>query len=119
MDLTLEKCVDPQLSRTSQENVLQKTILSRWTEDCSELYNYESYGVNTVLGCIQRPEILQPILREEVEIAAAAPIKGSPQLILVQGGETMTGVLTKICNKIWKTGEWPGPKDSVADYYIP
>ena len=84
----------------------RRMILSRWTEYCSELYNYESYGVNTVLECIQRPEVLQPILREEVEIAAAAPIKGSPQeLILVQGRETMTGVLTKICNKIWKTGE--------------
>ena len=51
----------------------EKEILSRWTEYCSELYNYESCGDNTVLDCIQPPEEdLQPILREEVEIAVAS-----------------------------------------------
>ena len=50
-----------------------KEILSRWTEYCSELYNYESYGDNTVLDCSQPPEKdLQPILRQEVEIAVAS-----------------------------------------------
>ena len=30
----------------------EKEILSRWTEYCSELYNYESCGDNTILeGC--------------------------------------------------------------------
>ena len=30
--------------------------------------------------------------------------------VLVQsGGETMIDVLTEICNRIWKTGEWPTP----------
>ena len=29
----------------------EKVILSRWTEYCSELYNYESCGDNTVLDC--------------------------------------------------------------------
>ena len=47
-------------------------ILSRWTEYCSELYNYESCEGNAVLDCSQAPEEdLQPILREEVEIAAS------------------------------------------------
>ena len=51
----------------------EKEILSRWTEYCSELYNYESCGDNTVLDCSQPPEKdLQPILREEVEIAVAS-----------------------------------------------
>ena len=51
----------------------EQEILSRWAEYCSELYNYESYGDNTVLGCSQHPgEDLQPILHEEVEIAIAA-----------------------------------------------
>ena len=47
----------------------EKEILSRWTEYCSELYNYESCGDNAVLDCSQPPEEdLQPILREEVEL---------------------------------------------------
>ena len=33
----------------------EKEILSRWTEYCSELYNYESCGDNTVLDCSQPP----------------------------------------------------------------
>ena len=51
----------------------EKEILSRWTEYCSELYNYESCGDNAVLDCSQPPEEdLQPIPREEVEIAVAS-----------------------------------------------
>ena len=39
----------------------------------SELYNYESCGDNTVPDCSQPPkEDLQPVLREEVEIAVAS-----------------------------------------------
>ena len=33
----------------------EKEILSRWTEYCTELYNYESCGDNTVLDCSQPP----------------------------------------------------------------
>ena len=95
----------------------EKEILSRWTEYCSELYNYESCGDNTVLDCSQPPEEdLQPILREEVEIAVASLKKGKSAGVdnisaeLVQaGGETMIDVLTEICNRIWRTGEWPTP----------
>ena len=55
----------------------EKEILSRWTEYCSELYNYESCGDNAVLDCSQLPEEdLQPILREEVEIEVASLKKG-------------------------------------------
>ena len=55
----------------------EKEILSRWTEYCSELYNYESCGDNAVLDCSQPPEEdLQPILRDEVEIAVASLKKG-------------------------------------------
>ena len=53
----------------------EQEILSRWTEYCSELFNNESYGDNTVLGGSQHPEEeLQ--LHEEVEIAVAALKKG-------------------------------------------
>ena len=55
----------------------EKEILSRWTEYCSELYNYESCGDNAVLDCSQPlEEDLQPILREEAEIAEASLKKG-------------------------------------------
>ena len=50
------------------------------------LYNYESCGDNAVLDCSQPPEEdLQPILREEVEIAVASLKRGSlPELIIYQ-----------------------------------
>ena len=93
----------------------EKEILSRWTEYCSELYNYESCGDNAVLDCSQPPEEdLQPVLREEVEIAVASLKKGKsagvdniPVELVQAGGETMIDVLTEICNRIWRTGEWP------------
>ena len=95
----------------------EKEILSRWTEYCSELYNYGSCGDNAVLDCSQPPEEdLQPILREEVEIAVASLKKGQsarvdniPAELVQAGGETMVDVLTEICNRIWRTGEWPTP----------
>ena len=91
--------------------------LSRWTEYCSELYNYESCGDNAALDSSQPPEEdLQPILREEVEITVASLKKGKSsgvdniQAELFQaGGETMIDVLTEICNRIWSTGVWPTP----------
>ena len=85
-------------------------ILSRWTEYCSELYNYESCGDNSVLDYSQSPEDLQPILREEVEIAVASMKKGKsagveniPAELVQAGGETMIDVLREICNRIWRT----------------
>ena len=74
-DLSSEKQGRSQLFRTGQGNVLlkNKEILRRWTEYCSELYDHESCGDNAVLDCSQSPEKdLQPILREEDEIAVAS-----------------------------------------------
>ena len=63
----------------------EKEILSRRTEYCAELYNYESCGDNAVLDCSQPPEEdLQPILREEVEIAVASLKKGKDLIIYQQ-----------------------------------
>ena len=54
----------------------EKEILSRWTDYCSELY-YQNCGDNAVLDCSQPPEEdLQPIVREEIEIAVASLKKG-------------------------------------------
>ena len=93
----------------------EKEILSRWTEYCSEMYNYESCGDNTVLDCSQPPEEdLQPILSEEDEIAVASLKKGKsagvdniPAELVQAGGKTMMDVLTEICNR--RLGEWPTP----------
>ena len=82
-DLTSEKQGRSSTIQDKSEKCLteDKEILSRWTEYCSELYNYESCGDNTVLDCSQPPEKdLQPILREEVEIAVAS----LPELIIYQ-----------------------------------
>ena len=55
----------------------EQTILSRWTEYYSELYNHASCGDKEVLDCSQPPEEdLQPILHEEVEIGSSVTDKG-------------------------------------------
>ena len=48
----------------------EKDVIKRWTECCSELYNYEANGDPTVLNftSIEEEESL-PILRTEVEAA--------------------------------------------------
>ena len=56
------------------------------------------------------------LLSQEVEIAVASLKKGKsagvdniPAELVQAGGETMIDVLTEICNRIWRTGEWPTP----------
>ena len=93
----------------------ENEILNRWTEYCSDLYNYETDGDPIVLDC---PQILDeehhPILREEVEAAVkalkmgkSAGVDNIPAKLVQAGGEAMIDILTSICNTIWKTGEWP------------
>ena len=57
-----------------------------------------------------------PIFREEVEAAMKSLKKGKsagvdniPAELLQQGREAMVSALVIICNKIWRTGEWPTP----------
>ena len=73
------------------------------------------YLVPIVLDCPQIPdEEHHPILREEVEAAVkalkmgkSAGVDNIPAELVQAGGEAMIDILTTICNKIWKTGEWP------------
>ena len=67
-----------------------------------------------VLDCPQIPgEEQHRILREEVEAAVKALKMGKSAGVdnipaeLIQAGEAMIDILTAICNKIWKTGDWP------------
>ena len=116
-DLTSEKQDRSSTIQDKSEKCLteEMEILSRWTEYCSELYNYESCEDNSVLDCSQpSEEHVQPILREEVEIAVASLKKGKsagvdniPAELVQAGGETMIDVLSEICNRTWRTGEWP------------
>ena len=55
-----------------------------------------------------------PILREEVEAAVktlkmgkSAGVDNIPAELVQAGGEATIDILTTVCNKIWKTGEWP------------
>ena len=51
----------------------ENEILNRWTEYCSDLYNYETEGDPIVLVCPQMPDAeYHSILREEVEAAVKA-----------------------------------------------
>ena len=51
----------------------ENEILNRWTEYCSDLYNYETDGDPIVLDCPQIPDAeYHPFLREEMEAAAKA-----------------------------------------------
>ena len=58
-------------------------ILSKWTEYCSEPYIRESYGRNAFLDCNKpQDKDIQPILREEVEIAPKTE-KSSELIVLI------------------------------------
>ena len=91
----------------------ENEILNRWTEFCSDRYNYETDRL-IVLDCPQIPdEEHHPILREEVEAAVKALKMGKstgmdniPAELVQAGGEDMIDILTSICNNIWKSGEW-------------
>ena len=55
----------------------ERRILSRWTEYCSELYNYKANGDPSVLICPQTDtEDDHPILHREVEAAVQSLKKG-------------------------------------------
>ena len=92
-------------------------ILNRWTEYCSELYNYKANGDPSVLNSPHTDtEDNHPILRGEVEAAVQSLKKGKsagvdniPGELVQAGGEDVITALTTIHNKIWQTGEWPTP----------
>ena len=95
----------------------ERQILNRWTEYCSELYNYKANGDPSVLNCPQTDtEDNHSILHREIEAAVQSLKKGRsagvdniPAELVQAGGEDVITALTTICNKIWQTGEWPTP----------
>ena len=93
----------------------ERQILNRWTEYCSELYNYKANGDPSALNCPQTDtEDDHSILHREVEAAVQSLKKGKsaavdiiPAELVQAGGVDVITALTTICNKIWQTGEWP------------
>ena len=76
----------------------ERQILNRWTEYCSELYNYKANGDPSVLNCPQTDiEDDHPILRREVEAAVQSLKKGKsagvdsiPAELVQAGGQSAT-----------------------------
>ncbi|XP_072047170.1 uncharacterized protein [Amphiura filiformis] len=95
--------------------VEEKEILSRCTQYCSQLYNYELQGEASILDC---PQYYPDIARRGGSCCESTEKKGGGkssdidniQSELVQAaGDAAIDVLTKICNNIWKTGNWHTP----------
>ena len=92
----------------------EREILNR-TEYSTELYNHMANRDPSVLNCPQTDtEDDHPILCREVEAAVQSLKKGKsagvnniPAELVQAGGEDVITTLTRICNKIWKTGECP------------
>ena len=42
-----------------------------------------------------------------LKMGKSAGVNNTPAELVQAGGEAMIDILTTICNKIWKTGEWP------------
>ena len=95
----------------------EKAILDRGTEYCSNRYNHRTQRDRSVpksQDTLSKHNF--PILREEVEAAIrslqngkAAGVDNVPAELLKYGGTEVIDILTKICNKIWQTGQWPTP----------
>ena len=70
MQLSWQTMKHALLNPNDERVIIVIIILSKWTEYCSEPYTRESYGGNAFLDCNQpQDEDIQPILREEVEMA--------------------------------------------------
>ena len=84
----------------------ERQILNRWTEYCSELYNYKANGDPSVLKCPQSgTEEDHPILRSEVEAAVrslkkwkSTGIDNIPAELVQAGGEDVIITLATICD---------------------
>ena len=94
------------------EIIVEKSkILERWTEYCSELYNYKLNGDAKVLetNSSTNDDKENEILMSEIEEAIKSIKKGKspgidniPGELLQAGGEHMTTALFNICNQIWR-----------------
>ena len=91
-------------------------ILERWTEYCSQLYNYQPNGDQEVLNPDEttNDDKEDVILKSEIEAAIktmkkekSPGVDNIPDELIQAGGEHMSTALHNICNMIWKSGKWP------------
>ena len=91
--------------------------LDRWTEYCKDLYNYpiktDRAKVETD-NSRQDDEQSLPILKSEVIHAIQSLKNGKspgidnvPSELLKGGGEALHDIITKLCQKVWSTNQWP------------
>ena len=93
--------------------------MNRWTEYCSELYNYKANGNPSALDCPQTDtEDDHPILRREVEAAVQSLKKGKsdgvdniPAELVQAGGEDVITALRQSAKRFGrqKNGQFHGP----------
>ena len=77
----------------------ERQILNRWTEYCSELYNFKANGDPSMLNC---PQV------RSLKKGKSAEVDNIPAELLQAGGKDVKiTALTTICDKIWQTEEWP------------
>lgn len=96
-------------------------ISERWTEYVKELYNYPITTDASVLTSLAQggpgedDQMEEPdITKREIETAVAKLKNGKaagfdniPAELVKNGGCSTIDALHKICNSVWKTGEWP------------
>ena len=112
---TLTKPMQSKVNSIKDKNgdiIMEKSkIMKRWTEYCTELYNYELQGDDRVLDTenSQSDDKVNDILKSEVEEAVKMLKKGKspgidniPGELIQAGGEDMITALLNICNQIWK-----------------
>ena len=87
----------------------EREILNRWTEYCTELYNYKASGDPSVFDCPQtNTEDDHPILRKEVEAVEQPSKTGKSAGVdnipaaLVQAGEA--DVITALTTSATRSG---------------
>ena len=120
---TVKNLTKPKQSKVSTikdkngETLIEKNrILQRWTEYCSELYNHELNGDESVLDVpnSQSDDSENEIQKAEIEEAIKKLKKGKspgvdniPGELIQAGGDFMTTALLHICNKIFIKKTWP------------
>ena len=91
--------------------------MDRWTEYCKYLYNYpiktDRAKVETY-NSRQDDEQPLPILKSEVIHAIKSLKNGKspgidnvPGELLKGGGGALNDIITKLCQKVWSTNQWP------------
>ncbi|GFR71232.1 endonuclease-reverse transcriptase [Elysia marginata] len=109
-----EKWIDDQCVAIEQDN---EDIMQRWSEYCSDLYNYELQPDLSILSATRdqlETDDSPPIQKSEVEAAVkslklgkAPGVDNIPSKLLKAGGEEVNNIFTALCQRIWNERKWP------------